>query len=117
AEPIPSWTAIREVIGKGSSTDISRGVRDFRREHAEVLKQMQGITPGVPEALAPHIRGLWEAAVGAVRSEFAANVTWWEQQIEQATAQAEEAMQKLSEANASLSTLREQVASSQSHAV
>lgn len=117
AEPIPSWIAIREVIGKGSSTDINRGVKAFRREHADVLKQMQGVTPGVPEALAPHIRGLWEAAVGAARSEFAANVTFWEQQLEQATAQADEAMQKLSEAKASLDSLQEQLATSQSRGV
>lgn len=117
AEPIPSWIAIRELIGKGSSTDINRGVKDFRREHAEVLKQMQGVTPGVPEVLAPYIRGLWEAAIGAARSEFAANVTWWEEQLEQATAQADEAMQKLSEAKASLDSLQEQLATSQSHGV
>lgn len=90
-ESVPSWTALREIIGKGSAGDISRGVKDFRKEHAETLRSMNGIVPGVPEPLWPFIRGMWENAVVIARGEFSDQTEQWEKQIEQAHTRADQA--------------------------
>lgn len=83
---IPSWTTIRDIIGKGSANDINRGKEDFRREHGDALRKMSGFVKGVPEALAPHILGFWQAAISLVREEFNGQVAEWQAQIEQAEA-------------------------------
>lgn len=90
---IPSWMGIRDIIGKGSSNDINRGKEDFRREQAESLKRMNGFVEGVPEVLAPHIQGFWEAAVQYVRQEFEAQTQEWQARIEQAESEQEAALQ------------------------
>lgn len=90
-EPIPSWMLIRDVIGKGSSTDINRGIKDFRKEHAVRLRQMSGIAPGIPQRLAPVVAALWEAAVAAAREEFDDKAARLEAQALQADARAEQA--------------------------
>jgi DNA repair exonuclease SbcCD ATPase subunit len=108
-QAIPSWMVIREIIGKGSAQDIRRGVQNFRREHGERLRKMQGVTPGVPESLAPHVRGLWEAAVAAARAEFDTNVQQWQQRIEQATIAAEQSGRALSEAQTLLQTTQSEL--------
>lgn len=94
-EAVPSWMGVREIIGKGSSGDISRGIKDFRDEHGERLRQMDGIVPGLPTQLAPLVTGLWEAAVAAARAEFAANTRRWQGQIDQYGALADQATQKV----------------------
>lgn len=97
-EAIPSWMVVREIIGKGSSGDINRGIKDFRQDHAERLRQMDGVLPGVPEHLAPLVSAFWEAAVLAARNEFTSNALRWQEQIEQAEARADLAGQQLTEA-------------------
>jgi phage shock protein A len=109
AQAIPSWLVIREIILKGSAQDIRRGMETFRREHGARLRKMQGVTPGVPEGLAPHVRGLWEAAVAAAREEFDTNVQQWQQQLEHATAAAEQSGQALSEAQTLVQTMQTQL--------
>ena len=99
-DPIPSWMVIRDVIGKGSSTDINRGIKDFRHEHAERLRQMSGIAPGIPAQLAPVVASLWEAAVAAARAEFLDKAAQLEAQALQADARAEQAENDLQEARA-----------------
>lgn len=83
---LPSWTSIRDIIGKGSAGDINRGKEDFRREHGDALRKMSGFVKGVPEALAPHILGFWTAAISLVRKEFDGQVAQWQAQIERAEA-------------------------------
>ena len=61
--PIPSWMVLREHIGKGSSGDINRGVKDFRSEHAELLQRMDGLPEGIPGRLAQPMRLLWQTAL------------------------------------------------------
>lgn len=68
--PIPSWMVLREHIGKGSSGDINRGVKDYRAEHAELLKRMDGLPIGIPENLAQPIRALWLSALEAAQKAF-----------------------------------------------
>ncbi len=108
-EAIPSWTVIREIIGKGSSGDISRAIKDFRQEHAERLRRMDGALPGIPEHLAPLVSTLWETAVAAARAEFDAKEQRWQIQIEQADARADQAAQKLTEAEAVADRQRNQI--------
>jgi len=70
-EKVPSWTAIRDIIGKGSANDINRAKDDFRKEHGEDLRKMSGFVEGVPPELSPHIQGFWTAAVAYVKGEYA----------------------------------------------
>lgn len=69
-EKIPAWTAIRDIIGKGSSNDINRAKEDFRTEHGNSLRKMSGFVEGVPAELSPHIQGFWHAAVAFVKAEL-----------------------------------------------
>lgn len=87
-ERIPSWMAILECIEKGSSTDINRGVKDFRAEHAEQLRQMGGAIQGLPPQLAPLVRGFWEAAVAEARELHARDVAECRAQVQAAEARA-----------------------------
>ena len=70
-EKVPSWTAIRDIIGKGSANDINRAKDDFRKEHGEDLRKMSGFVEGVPPELSPYIQGFWTAAVAYVKREYA----------------------------------------------
>lgn len=108
-EAIPSWMVVREMIGKGSSGDINRGIKDFRQEHAERLRQMDGIVPGIPAHLAPLVSGFWEAAVAAARSEFATSTQHWQEQIEQAEARADQAALRIAETEAVIDRQRGQI--------
>lgn len=69
--PIPSWIVLRDLIGKGSATDISRGVKAYRAEHAELLQRMDGLPEGIPDALAEPMKGLWQAALTEATALFA----------------------------------------------
>lgn len=69
-EPIPSWMVLREHIGKGSSGDINRGVKDFRSEHAELLQRMDGLPEGIPGRLAQPMQLLWQAALDEATAAF-----------------------------------------------
>lgn len=67
---IPSWMVLRGYIEKGSSNDISRGVKDFRAEHASLLNRMAGLPEGVPESLGQPMQALWQAALAEATSVF-----------------------------------------------
>lgn len=69
-ESIPSWMVLREHIGKGSSGDITRGVKDFRSEHAELLQRMVGLPEGIPSKLAQPMQSLWQAALAEATAVF-----------------------------------------------
>lgn len=127
-ESIPSWTVIRDIIGKGSAGDINRAKRDFRIEHGAALRKMEGFeAQGVPEALTPHVVGFWHAAIEHVRTEFSEKERSWLNEVEQAQAAVDlahaERERALAEAQtlqakaqgleASIETLRSQVASEQ----
>lgn len=97
---LPSWMNVREIIGKGSSTDINRGIRDFRKEHGEALRKMGGMTLAIPDMLTPHILGLWDAAIQTVQSQYESKTLEWERQIEQADSRAEQAEQDYADTKA-----------------
>lgn len=94
-EKIPSWTAIRDVIGKGSANDINRAKDDFRKDHAETLRKMSGFVEGIPAQLNPIILALWSEAVAAVKSEFAQQELVWQAAIAKANDEAEQARREL----------------------
>lgn len=104
-EKIPSWTAIRDVIGKGSANDINRAKDDFRKDHAETLRRMSGFVEGVPVQLNPIILALWSEAVAAVKSEFAQQELEWQADIAQANNDAEQARRGLEAAENEASRL------------
>lgn len=108
-EAIPSWMVIRDIIEKGSAGDISRGIKDFRNEHAERLRLMDGALPGIPAQLAPLVSALWEASVAAARTEFEANADRWQAEVEQAAARADQLAQQLAEADVMVDKQRLQI--------
>ncbi len=108
-EAIPSWMVIRDIISKGSSGDINRGIKDFRQEHAERLRRMDGALPGIPEHLAPLVSSLWEAAVAAASAKFDARAHGWQVQIEQVEARADQAEQQLADAETVIDRQRGQI--------
>lgn len=74
--PIGGWPEIRKFIGKGSGTDINRGINDFYKEQtltiqkqAQMLEELKGFNNDVLDGLAPHILGFWKCAVDFVRNE------------------------------------------------
>lgn len=69
-ESIPSWMVLRGHIGKGSSNDINRGVKDFRAEHADLLQRMEGLPEGIPDKLAQPMQALWHAALTEATAVF-----------------------------------------------
>lgn len=93
---IPSWMRIRELIGKGSATDIQRAIEDARQEHGEALRKMEGFGGGVPESLAPHIQGFWGAAIEVVKATFAEQEVEWHKDIKNAATALEEAQNAVS---------------------
>lgn len=107
---LPSWINIRDIIGKGSANDINRGKADFLREHGDALRKMNGFVKGVPEALAPHILGFWEAAISLVREEFNGQVAEWQVKIEQAEAAAAHAADERDQAVSRAEALQGQIA-------
>ncbi|MEM8515123.1 DNA repair exonuclease SbcCD ATPase subunit [Massilia sp. MP_M2] len=116
-QAIPSWMVIREIIEKGSSNDISRGVKEFRAEHAEQLRQMGGAIAGLPPQLAPLVRGFWEAAVAAARELHAKDVTECQAKVDAAETraaladqEAERARADVTHAHGQIETLRAQLA-------
>ncbi|WP_323025730.1 DNA-binding protein [Castellaniella sp.] len=110
-EAIPSWTTIRDIIGKGSSGDINRAKKDYRVEHAEALRRMEGFAhEGIPENLTPLIVGFWQEAVGHAKQSFAEQTRAWSDEIEQAHAAAQLAATERDRALTDAQTLRATVA-------
>lgn len=110
-EAIPSWTTIRDIIGKGSSGDINRAKKDFRIEHAEALRRMEGFShEGIPESVTPYIVGFWQEAVGHAKQSFAEQTRIWADEIEQANATAQLAESERDQALADAKTLQASVA-------
>lgn len=117
---VPGWIEIREIIGKGSSTDINRGKKAFKEEHGHLLRKYAGGLKGVPEVLAPHVLGLWQAAIEEVRKEFDLERSEWTRRIEQAEARAQHADDEREQAqtqaqlrDAQIAALQEKAASLQ----
>jgi len=108
-EKIPSWTAIRDVIGKGSANDINRAKDDYRKDHAEVLRKMTGFVDGVPAELTPHILGFWSGAVAFVKREFSQQELAWQSAVAQADEEASQTRTELEAANNEVARFKAQL--------
>jgi len=69
-EPIPMWTRLRDLIGKGSPQDINRAKSDFRKALAQRLQDYQAVPTGIPATLAPLLATLWEKAIAQASQGF-----------------------------------------------
>jgi len=104
---IPAWTTIRDIIGKGSANDINRAKKDFRLEHAETLRKLEGFSAeGIPETLTPHIQGLWQEAISHVQRSFAEKERVLEEDVEQAVAAQLHAQAELERTQAAMQALQ-----------
>jgi len=106
----PSWTGIRDVIGKGSSGDINRAKRDFLKEHASSLRKMHGAIKGIPEELAQSMMSVWTTAIDHAHKEFTEQVSAWEMVIEQTETGLAEAEQARDDAQARVKELEREMA-------
>lgn len=91
--PIPTWETIRHLIDKGSATDISRAVKDYRREHGELLRRIEALPQELPESLAAPMIGLWRAALAEAEARFNERREELDARVTQAEAAADEAQQ------------------------
>ncbi|MFA7531716.1 MAG: DNA-binding protein [Castellaniella sp.] len=109
-EPIPSWMVLREHIGKGSSGDINRGVKDYRSEHAELLQRMDGLPEGIPGKLAQPMQLLWQAALDEATAAFDQQRQDFEAQQAEAERIVADALQERDTMGSNLAVATEKVA-------
>lgn len=89
-EKVPSWTVIREIIGKGSASDINRAKADWRAEHAQAIAERERVG-ALPRGLTGPMEGLWREAVKAAEALFAEERADLEDAVAHARAEAETA--------------------------
>lgn len=109
-EPIPSWMVLREHIGKGSSGDINRGVKDYRSEHAELLQRMDGLPEGIPGKLAQPMQLLWQAALDEATAAFDQQRQGFEAQQAEAERVVADALQERDTMGSNLAVATEKLA-------
>ena len=85
-ERLPNWAVIRDVIGKGSATDINRAKEAFRREHADALRRLDRAVDGVPEELQAAFREIWALASRRARDDAAVEMARAEAMVRDARA-------------------------------
>lgn len=107
--PIPSWILIRGHIGKGSAGDISRGVKDYRMEHASLLQRMDGLPEGIPDQLAQPMQALWQAALNTANALFEKQRDAFEAEMRQSEQAVEQALQESARVAADLALLNERL--------
>ena len=108
--PIPSWMVLREHIGKGSSGDINRRVKDFRSEHAELLQRMDGLPEGIPGKLAQPMQLLWQVALDEATAAFDQQRQNFEAQQAEAERIVADALQERDTMGSNLAVATEKVA-------
>lgn len=94
----PSWTRVREIIGKGSSNSISQAQKIFLAELGKFLTSAREIDASVPRAVADSFAGLWRDAIDHARQAFDGQTREWKDQIMQAEAARDAAEQARAEA-------------------
>lgn len=109
-ERVPNWQIIRDIIGKGSATDINRAKEAFRREHAEALRALEPVLAGVPDEARQALSELWRAAAALAADRFAAERLRLEEQVRTAREEARAAEAARLAAEASLSRTQEELA-------
>jgi hypothetical protein len=69
---IPAWTALREMVGKGSPADIKRAVDDFRQQNAVLLSAGSLELEAVPGSVVKAFKGVWTLALREATDKFGA---------------------------------------------
>lgn len=115
-ERLPSWSVIRDIIGKGSAQDINRAKEAFRREHAEMLRRLGRAVDGIPDELQNLFVEVWRQALAVARDTLAAETVTlreqlaaFEQRLRLAEAVAERAQKLSDEAEARARELQERL--------
>lgn len=101
---IPGWPVVRSIVEKGSSNYILQGIREFTKDHAEMLSSLGGgEIKGMPDHVLALMRSCWEEALKAAYSQYQEEVERALARVAAAEVQASEAVDA-SERHLELST-------------
>ncbi|MEA9392164.1 hypothetical protein SJI19_16695 [Acerihabitans sp. TG2] len=88
-EPLPGWQEIREIIGKGSATDVNKGKHLYQERQGKLLSQLAEM-PGVTEDMVELMMQLRKLAFSVATKSFAEKVQNWESLVTEANRLADE---------------------------
>lgn len=115
--PLPSWTTIRTIIGKGSAQDINRAKNDFLQEQLSAARRLKISGESLPAVLTPFFHQLWSAAVEEVEKNISYQTAELQSQLQiaqdtakQAESEKELVIQKFNEVQTELTLLKERFA-------
>jgi hypothetical protein len=114
---IPGWEAIRQIIGKGSATDIAKGVVAARALLAERLDSRKSLPEGYPSDFLEQVEAIWVIAQRHADQAFAADRDSAHRAVLAAEQDAAAAAQRLAEAAARLEGLQGEVRAMQDAAI
>ncbi|TCZ21591.1 DNA-binding protein [Pantoea agglomerans] len=84
--PLPGWQEIREIIGKGSATDVNKGKRLYQDQQGKLLSHLHEM-PGVSEDMVNMMMQLRTIAFKAAEQSFHEKVSQWQEQLAEADQQ------------------------------
>lgn len=117
---IPGWNVLREIIEKGSGTDISRGKAAYLAELADQMTQVEAdsktVNLDVPDNISDLFESLWRTAVKEAGLAFAIRTAEVnqklelnEQQMEHERANAEQAIAQTNQLSLEIIALKQQL--------
>lgn len=87
-KPLPSWTAIRSLIGKGSANDINRAKQDFVEAQLRIARKTRLGGEDLPERLKSLFQQFWQTAIDQAESNLAGRFSELQHQMEHALSKA-----------------------------
>lgn len=81
--PLPGWQEIREIIGKGSATDVNKGKRLYQDQQGKLLSHLHEM-PGISEDMVNLMMQLRTIAFKVAEQSFKEKVSQWKEQIAEA---------------------------------
>lgn len=84
--PLPGWQEIREIIGKGSATDVNKGKRLYQDQQGRLLSHLHEM-PGVSEDMVNLMMQLRTIAFKVAERSFQEQVNQWQEQLAEADQQ------------------------------
>lgn len=84
--PLPGWQEIREIIGKGSATDVNKGKRLYQDQQGRLLSHLHEM-PGVSEDMVDLMMQLRTKAFKVAERSFQEQVSQWQEQLAEADQQ------------------------------
>jgi DNA repair exonuclease SbcCD ATPase subunit len=117
---IPGWNVLRDIIEKGSGTDISRGKAAYQAELADQMTQVEAdsktVNLDVPDNISDLFENVWRTAVKeaglvfAIRTaEVNEQLELNRQQMEHERANAQQAIAQTKQLNLDIHTLKQQL--------